>query len=64
MDLQSIAQIITGLQLMFLWVGESIIEAGELGGMVPLGLANFAVRRALIRPLNTDSPRVYIRHYR
>ena len=49
---------------MFLWVGESIIEAGELGGMVPLGLANFAVRRALIRPLNTDSPRVYIRHYR
>ena len=32
-------------------VGESIIEAGALGKMVPLGLANFAVRRALIRPL-------------
>ena len=48
MHLQSIAQIITGLQLMFFWVGESIIEAGELGEMVPLGPANFAVRRALI----------------
>ena len=51
MHLQSIAQIITGLQLMFFWVGESILEAGELGEMVPLGPANFAVRRALIRPL-------------
>ena len=36
---------------MFVWVGESIIEAGELEKMVPLGLANFTVRRALIRPL-------------
>ena len=34
---------------MFFWVGESIIEAGELGEMVPLGPANFAVLRALIR---------------
>ena len=38
-----------GLQLMFSWVGESILEAGELGEMVPLGPANFAVLRALIR---------------
>ena len=51
MHLQSIAQIITGLQLMFFWVGESILEAGELGEMVPLGPANFAIRQALIRPL-------------
>ena len=36
---------------MFFWVGESIIEVGELGKMVPLGLSNFAVCRALIRPL-------------
>ena len=41
----------TGLQLMFFWVGESIIEAVELGKMAPLGPANFAVRRALIGPL-------------
>ena len=34
---------------MFFWVGESIIEVGELGKMVPLGLPNFAVCRALIR---------------
>ena len=51
MHLQRIAQIITGLQLMFFWVGESIIEAGELGEMVPLGPTNFAIRQALIRPL-------------
>ena len=30
MHLQSIVQIITGLQLMFFWVGEPIIEAGNL----------------------------------
>ena len=36
---------------MLFWVDESIIDAGELGKMAPLGPANFAVRRALIRPL-------------
>ena len=40
-----------GLQLIFLEAGESIVESGEEEKMVPLGPANFAVRRALIRPL-------------
>ena len=46
-----------GLQLMFFWVGESIIEVGELGKMVPLRPPNFAVRRALIRPLGDGGQR-------
>ena len=40
---------------MFFWVGESIIEAGELGKMVPPGQPNFAVRGALIRRHNIKS---------